>query len=30
VVMSLGRIVTRTDAATLRDDDELRHAYLGF
>jgi branched-chain amino acid transport system ATP-binding protein len=30
VVMSLGRIVTRDDAATLRADDELRHAYLGF
>jgi branched-chain amino acid transport system ATP-binding protein len=30
VVMSLGRIVTRNDAATLRTDDELRHAYLGF
>ncbi|MFG1602941.1 ABC transporter ATP-binding protein [Actinoplanes sp. NPDC049265] len=30
VVMSLGRIVTRSDAATLRADDELRHAYLGF
>ena len=30
VVMSLGRIVTRNDAETLRTDDELRHAYLGF
>ena len=30
VVMSLGRIVTRNDAATLRTDDDLRHAYLGF
>ncbi|GLY95722.1 ABC transporter ATP-binding protein [Actinoplanes sp. NBRC 103695] len=30
VVMSLGRVVTRNDAATLRTDDELRHAYLGF
>ncbi|MEV7622430.1 ABC transporter ATP-binding protein [Actinoplanes sp. NPDC089786] len=30
VVMSLGRIVTRNDAAALRTDDELRHAYLGF
>jgi branched-chain amino acid transport system ATP-binding protein len=30
VVMSLGRIVTRDDAATLRADDDLRHAYLGF
>ncbi|GAB2609087.1 ABC transporter ATP-binding protein [Paractinoplanes abujensis] len=30
VVLSLGRIVTRHDAATLVDDAELRHAYLGF
>lgn len=30
VVMSLGRIVTRNDAAALRTDDDLRHAYLGF
>lgn len=30
VVMSLGRIVTRNDAETLRTDDDLRHAYLGF
>jgi branched-chain amino acid transport system ATP-binding protein len=30
VVMSLGRIVTRNDAAILRGDDDLRHAYLGF
>jgi branched-chain amino acid transport system ATP-binding protein len=30
VVMSLGRIVMSTDAATLRDDVSLRHAYLGF
>jgi branched-chain amino acid transport system ATP-binding protein len=30
VVMSLGRIAARSDAATLRADDELRHAYLGF
>ena len=30
VVMSLGRVVTRNDAAALRDDDDLRHAYLGF
>jgi branched-chain amino acid transport system ATP-binding protein len=30
VVMSLGRIVTTTDADTLRSDDDLRHAYLGF
>ncbi|MFR9780081.1 ABC transporter ATP-binding protein [Micromonospora sp. MS34] len=30
VVMSLGRVVTATPAARLRDDDQLRHAYLGF
>jgi branched-chain amino acid transport system ATP-binding protein len=30
VVMSLGRIVTTTDADTLRSDDDLRHPYLGF
>jgi branched-chain amino acid transport system ATP-binding protein len=30
VVMSLGRIVTRRDSADLRDDADLRHAYLGF
>jgi branched-chain amino acid transport system ATP-binding protein len=30
VVMSLGRVVTATSAAALRDDEELRHAYLGF
>jgi branched-chain amino acid transport system ATP-binding protein len=30
VVMALGRVVARADAATLRDDDALRHAYLGF
>jgi branched-chain amino acid transport system ATP-binding protein len=30
VVMALGRVVTRNDAATLRTDDDLRHAYLGF
>jgi branched-chain amino acid transport system ATP-binding protein len=30
VVMSLGRIAARGDAARLRDDDDLRHAYLGF
>jgi branched-chain amino acid transport system ATP-binding protein len=30
VVMALGRIVTRRDAASLRADDDLRHAYLGF
>jgi branched-chain amino acid transport system ATP-binding protein len=30
VVMSLGRVVTRSDAAALVADDELRHAYLGF
>jgi branched-chain amino acid transport system ATP-binding protein len=30
VVMSLGQVVTATDAATLRGDEKLRHAYLGF
>ena len=30
VVMSLGRVVARNDAASLRTDDDLRHAYLGF
>ena len=30
VVMSLGRVVARNDAAALRTDDDLRHAYLGF
>jgi len=30
IVMSLGQIVTATDAATLRGDEKLRHAYLGF
>ena len=30
VVMSLGRVVAATDADRLRDDDDLRHAYLGF
>lgn len=30
VVMSLGEIVTATSADRLRDDEELRHAYLGF
>jgi branched-chain amino acid transport system ATP-binding protein len=30
VVMSLGRIVTRRGSAELRDDADLRHAYLGF
>jgi branched-chain amino acid transport system ATP-binding protein len=30
VVMSLGRIVMSTDAAALRNDVSLRHAYLGF
>jgi branched-chain amino acid transport system ATP-binding protein len=30
VVMSLGRVVMSTDAAKLRDDVGLRHAYLGF
>jgi branched-chain amino acid transport system ATP-binding protein len=30
VVMSLGRVVVDAGAADLRDDDRLRHAYLGF
>lgn len=30
VVMSLGRVAVATDAATLRQDETLRHAYLGF
>lgn len=30
VVMSLGQVVIAAPAATLRDDDDLRHAYLGF
>jgi len=30
VVMSLGRVVAAAGAARLRDDEELRHAYLGF
>jgi branched-chain amino acid transport system ATP-binding protein len=30
VVMSLGKVVTATDAERLRGDDDLRHAYLGF
>jgi branched-chain amino acid transport system ATP-binding protein len=30
VVMSLGRVVAAADAGTLRADDDLRHAYLGF
>ncbi|KAB1159085.1 ABC transporter ATP-binding protein [Micromonospora sp. DT46] len=30
VVMSLGRVVTTAPAARLRDDANLRHAYLGF
>jgi branched-chain amino acid transport system ATP-binding protein len=30
VVMSLGSIVTRREATALRDDADLRHAYLGF
>ncbi|MGC4807598.1 ABC transporter ATP-binding protein [Micromonospora sp. DT233] len=30
VVMSLGRVVTTAPAARLRDDEDLRHAYLGF
>jgi hypothetical protein len=29
-VMSLGQVVTATDAASLRGDVKLRHAYLGF
>jgi branched-chain amino acid transport system ATP-binding protein len=29
-VMSLGRVVAGADAATLRDDEDMRHAYLGF
>lgn len=29
-VLSLGRVVAADDAATLADNDELRHAYLGF
>jgi branched-chain amino acid transport system ATP-binding protein len=30
VVLSLGRVVVRDSAAALRDDADLRHAYLGF
>jgi branched-chain amino acid transport system ATP-binding protein len=30
LVLSLGRVVTRNDAATLAGDADLRHAYLGF
>jgi branched-chain amino acid transport system ATP-binding protein len=30
LVLSLGRVVVVDDAARLRDDDRLRHAYLGF
>ena len=30
VVMSLGRVVIAAPAAQLRDDVDLRHAYLGF
>ncbi|MBB2946101.1 branched-chain amino acid transport system ATP-binding protein [Actinoplanes lutulentus] len=30
VVLALGRVVTRNKAAALRDDADLRHAYLGF
>jgi branched-chain amino acid transport system ATP-binding protein len=30
VVLSLGRVVVRADAAELAGDVELRHAYLGF
>jgi branched-chain amino acid transport system ATP-binding protein len=30
VVMSLGRVVVNRKAAELRDDQDLRHAYLGF
>jgi len=30
IVMSLGRIAVNTKAADLRDDESLRHAYLGF
>jgi branched-chain amino acid transport system ATP-binding protein len=30
VVMALGKVVARRDATTLRADDDLRHAYLGF
>jgi branched-chain amino acid transport system ATP-binding protein len=30
IVLNLGRVVARNDAATLAADDALRHAYLGF
>ncbi|GAA4593064.1 branched-chain amino acid transport system ATP-binding protein [Actinoplanes octamycinicus] len=30
IVLALGRVVTRNNAAQLRDDADLRHAYLGF
>lgn len=30
VVLSLGQVVVSADAARLRDDEDLRHAYLGF
>jgi branched-chain amino acid transport system ATP-binding protein len=30
VVLNLGKVVVRDDAATLAEDDDLRHAYLGF
>ncbi|MEU8236907.1 ABC transporter ATP-binding protein [Actinoplanes missouriensis] len=30
VVLALGRVVTRNKASALRDDADLRHAYLGF
>ena len=30
VVMSLGRVAATAPAAELRDDADLRHAYLGF
>ncbi|GAB2922689.1 ABC transporter ATP-binding protein [Micromonospora polyrhachis] len=30
VVLSLGRVVVTADAARLHDDEDLRHAYLGF
>ncbi|BBH64701.1 ABC transporter ATP-binding protein [Actinoplanes sp. OR16] len=30
VVLALGRVVTRNQASVLRDDADLRHAYLGF
>jgi branched-chain amino acid transport system ATP-binding protein len=30
VVLNLGRVVADADAHVLADDDQLRHAYLGF